>query len=70
MERPNSSSNSEQLPLLDTQNEDSEFEALDDSWLEGDFGLDKESDRTHQPAKCGLKRLTCKHFTIFSVFHS
>lgn len=50
MERPNQSGNPEQLPLLDTQNEDAEFEALDDSWLEDDLGLDEESDRTVEPA--------------------
>ncbi|MEM7769828.1 MAG: type I-D CRISPR-associated protein Cas10d/Csc3 [Cyanobacteria bacterium P01_A01_bin.37] len=50
MERPQSSSNPEQLSLRDTQNKDSEFEKLDDSWLEGDFGLDEESDRTVEPA--------------------
>lgn len=49
MERPNQSGNPEQLSLLDTQNEDSEFEELDDSWLKGDFGLDEESDRTVEP---------------------
>ncbi|RMH16295.1 MAG: type I-D CRISPR-associated protein Cas10d/Csc3 [Gammaproteobacteria bacterium] len=49
MERPNQSGNPEQLSLLDTQNEDSEFEKLDDSWLEGDLGLDEESDRTVEP---------------------
>jgi CRISPR-associated protein Csc3 len=50
MERPNQSGDPEQLSLLDTQNEDSELEELDDSWLEGDFGLDQESDRTVEPA--------------------
>jgi CRISPR-associated protein Csc3 len=49
MERPNQSGNPEQLSLLDTQNEDTAFEALDDSWLEGDFGLDEESARTVEP---------------------
>ena len=49
MERPKQSGNPEQLSLLDTQNEDSEFEELDDSWLEGDLGLDEESDRTVEP---------------------
>jgi CRISPR-associated protein Csc3 len=41
--------NPEQLSLLDTQNEDTEFEELDDSWLEGDPGLDEEGDRTVEP---------------------
>ncbi|MEL6319762.1 MAG: type I-D CRISPR-associated protein Cas10d/Csc3, partial [Cyanobacteria bacterium J06626_14] len=51
MERPKSSGNQEKLSLLDTQNQDSEFEELDDSsWLEGDLGLDEESDRTVEPA--------------------
>jgi len=49
MERPNQSGNPEQLSLLDTQNEDSNIEELDDSWLEGDLGLDEESDRTVEP---------------------
>lgn len=49
MERPNQSGNPEQLSLLDTQTEDSAFEELDDSWLEGDLGLDEESDRTVKP---------------------
>ncbi|MBE9078965.1 type I-D CRISPR-associated protein Cas10d/Csc3 [Romeria aff. gracilis LEGE 07310] len=36
--------------LLDGQNEEQAFEALDDSWLEADYGLDEESDRTVEPA--------------------
>jgi CRISPR-associated protein Csc3 len=50
MERPSQSGDPEQLSLLDNQNEESEFDELDDSWLEGDFGFDKESDRTIEPA--------------------
>jgi len=50
MERPNQSGDPEQLSLLDTQNnEDTESEDLDNSWLEGDLGLDEESDRTIEP---------------------
>jgi CRISPR-associated protein Csc3 len=49
MERPNQLGNPEQLSLLDTQNEDSNIEEFDDSWLEGDLGLDEESDRTVEP---------------------
>ncbi|NCJ06628.1 type I-D CRISPR-associated protein Cas10d/Csc3 [Synechococcales cyanobacterium C] len=50
MERPNQSGKPQQLSLLDTQHEDTEFEELDDSWLEGDFGLDETSDRTVETA--------------------
>ena len=50
MERPTPSSDSDQLSLLDTQNEDAELEELDDSWIEGDFGFDEASDRTVEPA--------------------
>jgi CRISPR-associated protein Csc3 len=50
MKRPKSSDNPEQLSLLDVQNKDSEFEELDESWMEGDFGFDEESDRTVEPA--------------------
>jgi CRISPR-associated protein Csc3 len=50
MERPTQSGNPEQLSLLDTQNEDTGLEELDDSWLEGDFGFDEASDRTVEPA--------------------
>ncbi len=50
MERPKQSGDPEQLSLLDTQNEDSGLEDLDDSWLEEDFGFDEESDRTVEPA--------------------
>jgi CRISPR-associated protein Csc3 len=49
MEYPSQSDKPEQLSLLDTQNEDAEFEELYDSWLEGDFGLDEESDRIVEP---------------------
>ncbi len=50
MERPSQSGNPEQLSLLDTQNEESEVDELDDSWLEGDFGFDGTGDRTIEPA--------------------
>lgn len=49
MERPNQSDNPKQLSLLAAQNEDTEFEEFDDSWLEDDLGLDEESDRTVEP---------------------
>lgn len=57
MERPNQSDNPEQLSLLATQNEDTEFEEFDDSWLEDDLGLDEESDRTVEPVACELLTL-------------
>ncbi|MGB5975388.1 MAG: type I-D CRISPR-associated protein Cas10d/Csc3, partial [Nodosilinea sp.] len=49
MERPKQSVDSEQLSLLNTQNEDIELEELDNSWLEGDFRLDESSNRTVEP---------------------
>lgn len=50
MERPPQHNNAEEKSLLESQNEELEVEAQDDSWLEGDFGFDQESNRTVEPA--------------------
>lgn len=50
MERPKLSGNPEQFSLLDIHNEETELEESDTSWLDDDFGLDQDSDRTIEPA--------------------
>lgn len=49
MAPPPQADNPEQLSLLDMNTDDSETEDLDESWLDGDFGFDEESDRTVEP---------------------
>jgi CRISPR-associated protein Csc3 len=50
MPHSSSSDTTEQLGLFDTQATNAEIEELEDAWLDDDFGLDGESDRTIEPA--------------------
>ncbi|NJM66013.1 MAG: type I-D CRISPR-associated protein Cas10d/Csc3 [Acaryochloris sp. RU_4_1] len=50
MKRSSQTGDLQQLSLWDTQNTDSELTEDDYSWLEGDFGLEEDSDRTLEPS--------------------